>query len=314
MRARDYDRHVRSKHWPLAWRLALDAASVEIVTALREAGIRSLLFKGPVLAAWLYKPGERIYGDIDLLVSPTDFSRAGDILARLGFSAPLAGTRPGELEDHEQLWLRPPLRVDLHCSVSGIGAEAALTWPTLSRHTDWISIGPTRLETPTRPTQAFLAALHAAYPGGVEKPLEDLRRMIDNTDDALWMKAAELARELDAQGSFIIGLDRVSEGRPLVDRLGLERAASAEVHLAATVPPPAAIGMLKLISTPTLTGRFRLLLSELAPSPPLMRWMYPIARQGDVGLAAAYAWRPLDLCLKAPAALRAVRAAQRAAR
>jgi hypothetical protein len=138
--------------------------------------------------------------------------------------------------------------------------------------------------------------------------------MIDNTDDALWVKAAELARELDAQGAFTIGLDRVSEGRPLLDRLGLERAASAEVHLAATAPPPAAIGMLKLISTPTLTGRLRLLLSELAPSPPLLRWKYPIARQGHVGLAAAYAWRPLDLCLKAPAALRAVRAARRAAR
>jgi hypothetical protein len=198
--------------------------------------------------------------------------------------------------------------------VSGIGADAALTWPTLSRHSDWMDIGATRLETPARPTQALLAALHAANRGRSEKLLEDLRRMIDNTDDALWVKTAELARELDAQGAFSIGLDRISEGRALLDRLGLEPAASAEVHLAAALPPPAAKGMLKLINTPTLTGRLRLLLSELAPSPPMMRVFYPIARHGHAGLAAAYAWRPLDLCMKAPAALRAVRGARRAAR
>jgi hypothetical protein len=304
---------VRTEHRPIAWRLAVDAGTIEVVEALSAAGVRSLLFKGPVLESWLYQPGERIYSDTDLLVSAGDFQRAQQALAALGFWAPLADVRPDEIADHEQLWLRPPLEVDLHRSVIGISAAHEVVWRTLSQRTEWIQIGSARLETPAKPAQAFLTALHAAYPGPAEQPFEDLRRLINHTDLTLWRQAAQLARDLDADSAFVVGLDRLADGQSLLDQLGLDRSASAEAHLGAIGPPPVATGLLKLIDTPTLAGRSRLLLTELAPSPAMMRWIYPLARHGRLGLAAAYLWRALDLCLKAPAALRAVRTARQRA-
>jgi hypothetical protein len=45
---------VNPAHAVAARALVLDAAAVECVSALREAGIRAFLLKGPVTARWLY--------------------------------------------------------------------------------------------------------------------------------------------------------------------------------------------------------------------------------------------------------------------
>ena len=51
--------------------LLLDLAAARASAALRDAGIRAILLKGPVIARWLYDDGsERNYGDVDLLVAP----------------------------------------------------------------------------------------------------------------------------------------------------------------------------------------------------------------------------------------------------
>jgi Uncharacterised nucleotidyltransferase len=48
--------------------LHLDAVTTEVVLALREAGIPSVLLRGPAIARWLYEdPTERSYVDTDLL-------------------------------------------------------------------------------------------------------------------------------------------------------------------------------------------------------------------------------------------------------
>jgi hypothetical protein len=53
--------------------LARDVATAEVVEALRAAGVRSIVLKGPSIARWLYADGQpRPYGDTDLLVSPAD--------------------------------------------------------------------------------------------------------------------------------------------------------------------------------------------------------------------------------------------------
>ena len=67
--------------------LAVDAVTAEVVTALRDAGIRPLLLKGPSIAGWLYGDGAaRPYGDSDLLVSPGSYRPAENALRALGFA------------------------------------------------------------------------------------------------------------------------------------------------------------------------------------------------------------------------------------
>ena len=53
--------------------------TAEVVTALRDAEIESLLLKGPATVRWLYAddPSARLYTDVDLLVPPAAFAAAG---------------------------------------------------------------------------------------------------------------------------------------------------------------------------------------------------------------------------------------------
>lgn len=65
-------------------------ALAEILTAFEQAGIPVRVLKGAALAHLIYPaPGLRSMRDLDLLVSPTDARRAQQLLAQLGFAAPL---------------------------------------------------------------------------------------------------------------------------------------------------------------------------------------------------------------------------------
>jgi hypothetical protein len=67
--------------------LVLAVAAEQIVGALREAGVRSILLKGPVHARWLYEEGaRRAYSDIDLLAPAGELDRAEVVLEELGFT------------------------------------------------------------------------------------------------------------------------------------------------------------------------------------------------------------------------------------
>ena len=58
-----------------------------ILECLERAAIPAVLFKGPALAAWLYRdPCARHYADFDLLIRKRDRPRAVAALAELGFA------------------------------------------------------------------------------------------------------------------------------------------------------------------------------------------------------------------------------------
>src|SRR3972149_2168438 len=83
----------------IAQSLAVDVATGEVVAALREAGIRSVVLRGPALARQVYAAGElRPYVDVDLLVAPGEEEAANAVLSQPGFalgaSAPPPAARP----------------------------------------------------------------------------------------------------------------------------------------------------------------------------------------------------------------------------
>ena len=74
-------------------------ALAEVNAAFAREGIRMLSMKGPLLSMELYgDPGMRTSKDLDLMVSPADLSRAGEVLKGLGY----------ELEPHP--YATTPLR------------------------------------------------------------------------------------------------------------------------------------------------------------------------------------------------------------
>ena len=116
--------------------LGVDALAAETIEALRAAGVRSILLKGPALAGWLYGDGAlREYGDCDLLVDPADTDRAAVVLRELGFR-PFAQEQ--RLPELTSVWLpdgvddakvRTELRTRFGIEVgSGLGEFAGKGW------------------------------------------------------------------------------------------------------------------------------------------------------------------------------------------
>jgi hypothetical protein len=296
-------------------RLATDAATAEVLDALRDAGIRTLLFKGPVVERWLYdEPGQRRYDDIDLLVAPDAFEPAERVLERLGFEMVLAGLRDHEQPSNEHEWARGWCQVDLHRAIWGFGCRPEVAWEVLSESTGRLEIGGSTAEVPTEPVQALITAVHAVKHGRPARWSLELERAIDRSGDAVWSKAAEVAARTDALGPFIAGLEAIPSGRELVDRLRLTAVADTEIHLRALGFAPGSLTLLHVANAAGARARLSLLLAKIAPSPAFMRCWYPSARRGRVGLTAAYVSRFVTMCRQVPAGLRSLRAAQARAR
>jgi hypothetical protein len=295
--------------------LLLDAAGVEAVRALRAAGIRPLLFKGPTLARWLYtEPGDRPYGDIDLLVAPGEHVRAGRVIAGLGYED-RTDYDHGE-RVHASQWLRPDRRggvIDLHRRITGTRGDDR-AFAMLCESAAEIRLGDTAVETIGPDARTALLALHAAQHGTkLSKPLNDLERALEMLDLEAWTRAAAVADGLGASEAFATGLRLLRPGSELAARLGLAVEASLEVKLRAA-NATVALGLLGLLEPGSWRSRAHLLWRELVPSPQFMRMWKPLARTGTGGMAAAYAWRPLWLAWKLPgAALTLVRVRRQAA-
>jgi len=303
----------------------VDRVTAEVVTAMREVGIRPLLLKGPSIATWLYEDGTRPYDDSDLLVAPGSYRRAGDVLRELGF------------RHHEYVWLRyvqtwlrgsgpsgvphgGPNAVDLHRSLNGIRASADTVWEVLSAETDTLQVGGIDVEVFSLPARALHVGLHAAQHGArAEQTLEDLGRALRFADEQVWRQAADLAERLDAMPAFASGLRLDPEGARLAERLGLPARPPPGVALRIDVQNSAAIALESLTSERSLRARARLLLQALFPSRSYMRhWtatrMTPLPaalRRGALGLWLAYLWRPIWNLGRLPKAIIALRRARR---
>jgi hypothetical protein len=273
--------------------LQIDALTAEVTHAFEQRGVSSILLKGRVLADWLYERDEvRSYGDADLMVAPAEWERAQEILRELGFRGELDALGHPRMESFTSYpFVRGDDHVDLHCTLSGVGASPAEAWTELSRATEPKRVGGREVPVLGPAARAMHVALHAAQHGVLEtKMTADLERAVEKLPLALWRESADLAARLDATAAFATGLRMVPAGRALVSLLGLDRVRSAHAELRLS-GVPLAQGFEHLASTPGLRTRLSLVARELIPSPAFMRWWSPLARRGGPGLAAAYVWR-----------------------
>lgn len=94
-----------------------------VLGALRQAGIRCLPLKGPVLTMGSYrKLGLRDFDDLDLLVAPADVTRAVAILAKLGYvgwDVPHRWIEPHlrSESEHNLVCVERKITVDLHWGI-----------------------------------------------------------------------------------------------------------------------------------------------------------------------------------------------------
>lgn len=286
--------------------LAIDAATAEVVEAMRRHRVEPLLLRGPAFASLLYEDGElRPYTDVDLLVAEADVAAAEAALRATGRQPRYEWGDHDEVEEHGRPWELPEqeVAIDLHDTLAGAKAESRVVYEALRTDARELVVGGTRVLAPSAAAVALLAALHASWHGRAGQAGEDLRRAAERLPAPTWAEAADLAVRVDATAGMRLGLAGSPEGerrlRPL-DLPDAEIAPSERVLAAGITGSPYALARLG-----ELRGRERLayLMRKLAPTPGAMRRRYPIARSGRAGLALAYCARLGARALVAPAAV-----------
>ncbi len=282
--------------------LAIEAATAEVVGALADARVQSIVLKGPSLTRWLYADtAVRSSTDVDLLVSPHHFERAETVLSSLGYELLSLEGIPYDRPWNAHAWHGPRgIDVDLHRALVGVGAPAEEAWQVLREEVEAAEVGDRRVDAFGPIARALHVALHAAQHGvRHEKAFVDLERALETVPMATWQRAAELAVQVDAVPAFVAGLTLLPRGAAIVDRLGLPEADSVEAVLLATSPPQTAGGFEWLARVPGVRAKALFLLRKLFPPAAWLRTWSPLARRGFLGLAVAYVWRPLWLLLHA---------------
>jgi hypothetical protein len=277
--------------------VAVDVITAEVVGALTEAGIPSLLMKGPVVAGWLYPEGGRSYLDTDLLVPPEGFATAQSVLTALGFS----GEYDGFAEVERPVYAVPfqrrrpadpaPYFVDLHHGLAQVPVSSSRVWAVMSTDADRLVVAGCPAMVPSLAARAMHVAFHAAQHGvsavATSRPMEDLRRALATASIDLWATAAALSNELDAEDLFATGLRLLPEGAQVAHQLDLTRSIRPIVRLASERVKGANV-IAEVASAPTRARRSAILLRTLAPSSASMRRDFPIARRGTMGLVVAH--------------------------
>jgi hypothetical protein len=296
--------------------LALDALATHVTAALADAGIRAILLKGPALADWLYRGEARLYSDVDLMIARAERGAAERVLEGLGFELVALDVLPHDRPHHARTWLRPGgAAVDLHHTLIGIGGSSELAWSALTEETEQMQLAGGEVEVLSLPARAFMVTLHAAQHGTLAAgPLEDLNRAVERLPLGSWETAARLAERLDALPAFATGIRLTPSGRMLATRLQIPEHTSAESLLRSWNEPKMALGFAWLSETKGFRPKLMLVGRKLVPQPAFLRAWSPLARRGRVGLAVAYAWRPLWLLLNAVPGYLAWRKAQKVAR
>jgi hypothetical protein len=295
--------------------LRIDSATAEVLRAFEVARVQALLLKGPSVVRWLYDPQDaRTYVDCDLLVRPTDIATAEHVLTNRGF-VPNVYERemPTWWREHAVGWLRPDdgTIVDLHQTLPGVGVDPQRVWLTLSAEVEGIQVAGFATTTLTIPGRALHLALHAAQHGvGWPTVTAELDRALARTDQAVWRAAVELAGALDAIPAFAAGLRTTAAGRGVAFALDLPTDRPVDVALRASTPPPVALGFDQLARAENWRARLTIMRHKVVPPATFVQAWSPLARHGRLGLALAYAWRPLWLLRHAPAGLRAWLAAR----
>lgn len=149
------------------------AALAEIITAFQNAGIEARVLKGAALAHLLYpQPGLRPMRDLDILVNPAAARRAQQILAGLGFAAPL----PPHLPDkHLPPAVRPSqglsVSVELHHNLFNATHPASLTLDQLAGPPLTFGLSGITVSTLSPAEMLWHLCEHIAYHTNVWEPL-----------------------------------------------------------------------------------------------------------------------------------------------
>ena len=292
-----------------AWTELLHA---EVAYLLRTAGIDVLHIKGPTVARWLYDDDEREWGDVDILVAPSQLQDALAVLADRGLVERYPGVNQHTTDDHAVTIARtdPSIgfdEVDVHYRFEGIDADPERAFDELWRRREPDQLAHTDVWFPDLTTRALLVALNSARSAGSSKALGDLRRLLDDGAGVEWDLVVDLARRLDALSALRAGLELDPAGHDVIASNSLaDVAVSREWRMRVSRAPRTAWRLDELRRMP-LSRRPGAVARWVIPSPAVLRMRDPRAEAGRAALLVAYLRRLRDGAQDLPSSVRAVR-------
>ena len=277
--------------------LRCDGVTAEVLAALEDVGVATILLKGPSIARWLYPTGGRSYGDTDLLVAASDFDRAEAVLRSLGFRGHFDGFHPLERVANpvETPFNRPagpgggpPAIVDLHHNLPLLPTADDALWDAFREGAEVMEVGGVEAPVLGRPALALHVVLHAVQHDFGLHTDEDLRRAIAVTSADEWASVARLAQRLGVADVLGFGLRRHARGAEIADRLGLANLSPADSPYWVASAPRGAPALAELLAAPTWRGRWQRLRWTLLPTPARLR--HKLGRPGARGASLVIAY------------------------
>jgi hypothetical protein len=200
----------RQWHAELLTCVRLEALAVRTGELLDRAGIRWRLTKGAALAHLDYRdPAVRTFGDVDLMIHPSDWSRAFDLLTSSKYRRE-APTLPGDYDDRygkgATLTTAEGLEVDLHRRFA-IGRFGVTTrTDALFASSDAIELAGRAIPVLDRPGRLLHACFHATL-GGFRglRAFRDVAQLI-LVSGADWETAFEVARSWKAESVIAVAI------------------------------------------------------------------------------------------------------------
>jgi hypothetical protein len=286
------------------WVVSDDTASAlvhaHVAYVLGAAGVRALHIKGPSIALWLYEPGERAWGDVDVLVSPDEAQRALDALASAGSKDRFAGVGLRTSDDHAVTLLHHPspdqraTEIDVHHRFEGLDADSRVVFEELWRRREPVTLAHTTAWFPDLATRALLVAVNAARTPHSSKARADLARLIGGSDHDDWLAVVALGRRVGALPALRAGLELHPEGAHMVEGTPLrEVPVSPEWLLRAAEAPRTAVRLAQLTDM-SRHGRLIAVVRWTFPPPAIIRMRDPSASPGLIPLLRGYAHRYRD--------------------
>lgn len=303
--------------------LSCDRISAEVISAMREAGIQTILLKGPSIARWLYPRGGRGYTDTDILVPACDVGPAAGVLGSLGFTDLLAGFHPLERDAHfvETTFVRraesghwPAGLVDLHHNLPGIPAPSEAVWQAFSAGAETMRLGDVEARVVSRTALGLHIVLHAAQHGFLGHTEEDLSRAIAVMSADDWRASAEMAARLGVADILGAGLRHQATGAEIADRLGLPCLPLADSRFWPRFAPRGSASAAEILSALTLRQKADRIRRVLLPSPAKIRYVSRSPDRRGWSLLPRYVRWWSDLARATAPAVRHARARQRLAR
>jgi hypothetical protein len=298
----------------------VEVLHAEVGTRLAAAGVPCLHIKGPTVATWLYEPGERSWGDVDILVPPHRMDEALEVLLASGFSYRHPGVHWWTSEDHAlTLWHDPrgdarhklTAEVDVHHRFLGIDADPERAFAELWRRREPARLAELDVWFPDLTSRALIVVLNVARDPRGDKAPTDLRRLLAATTDDEWQRTIALARRIDALEALRAGLETADAGRELVSRTSLaDVSVSAAVRLRAEGSSRTAVRLEELRTFGTLK-KIRMVAGWVVPSPAVIRMREPSAAGSPWRMARAYLKRYRQGARELAGAVRAKREQRR---